>query len=128
MRADRGADDLIRASLVQTEWRAGDEVAGAVVLVYDHHTRDVVKRLMDLQHDCHHSILSTQHIHLDHNNCLEVVAVRGKADEIDAMVKRLKSVKGLKHVSLAAGTVNLCQPSRRTTTPKRAMIASVISI
>lgn len=55
-------------------WRAGDEVAGAVVLVYDHHTRDVVKRLMDMQHDCHHSILSTQHIHLDHNNCLEIVA------------------------------------------------------
>lgn len=100
----KAVGDLIRASLVQKEWCAGDEVAGAVVLVYDHHTRDVVKRLMDLQHDCHHSILSTQHIHLDHNNCLEIVAVRGKADEIDAMVKRLKSVKGLKHVSLAAGT------------------------
>ena len=100
----KAVGDLIRASLVQTEWRAGDEVAGAIVLVYDHHTRDVVKRLMDMQHDCHHSILSTQHLHLDHDNCLEIVAVRGKADEIDAIVKRLKSVKGLKHVSLAAGT------------------------
>lgn len=100
----KAVGDLIRASLVQTEWRAGDEVAGAIVLVYDHHTRDVVKRLMDMQHDCHHSILSTQHLHLDHDNCLEIVAVRGKAHEIEAIVKRLKSVKGLKHVSVAAGT------------------------
>ncbi len=100
----KAVGDLIRASLVQTEWNAGDEVAGAVVLVYDHHTRDVVKRLMDMQHDCHHAILSTQHIHLDHDNCLEIVAVRGQSHEIEAIVKRLKSIKGLKHVSLAAGT------------------------
>ena len=100
----KAVGDLIRSSLVQTEWRAGDEVAGAIVLVYDHHTRDVVKRLMDMQHDCHDSIISTQHIHLDHDNCLEIVAVRGKPHAIETIVKRLKSIKGLKHVSLAAGT------------------------
>lgn len=100
----KAVGDLIRFSLVQTEWRAGDEVAGAIVLVYDHHKRDIVKILTDLQHDCHASIISTQHIHLDHDNCLEIVAVRGKAVEIDAIVTRLKAVKGLKHVSLAAGT------------------------
>ena len=100
----KAVGDLIRSSLVQTEWRAGDEVAGAIVLVYDHHKRDVGKRLTDVQHDCHHAIISTQHVHLDHDNCLEIVAVRGKPHEIEAIVKRLKSVKGLKHVSLAAGT------------------------
>jgi CopG family nickel-responsive transcriptional regulator len=100
----KAVGDLIRASLVQTEWHAGDEVAGALVLVYDHHKRDIVKKLTDVQHDCHDAIISTQHIHLDHDNCLEIVAVRGKPGEIDAIVKRLKAVKGLKHVSLAAGT------------------------
>ena len=100
----KAVGDLIRSALVQTEWRSGDEVAGAVVLVYDHHKRDIVKRLTDLQHDCHDAIISTQHIHLDHDNCLEIVAVRGKPAEIDAIVKRLKTVKGLKHISLAAGT------------------------
>jgi len=110
IRADRcptrskAVGDLIRASLVQTEWRAGDEVAGALVLVYDHHTRNVGKRLTELQHDCHDVIISTQHVHLDHDNCLEIVAVRGTPHEIQAIVKRLKSIKGLKHVSLAAGT------------------------
>lgn len=96
--------DLIRSSLVQTAWQAGEEVAGAIVLVYDHHTRDVMRRLTDVQHDCHGAIISTQHIHLDHHNCLEIIAVRGKPNEIEALAKRLKSVKGLKHVSLAAGT------------------------
>jgi CopG family nickel-responsive transcriptional regulator len=100
----KAVGDLIRASLVQTEWRAGDEVAGAIVLVYDHHTRDVGKRLMDMQHDCHDVIISTQHVHLDHDNCLEIIAVKGTSREIETIVKRLKSIKGLKHVSLAAGT------------------------
>ena len=101
----KAVGDLIRSSLVQTEWQEGDEVAGAIVLVYDHHTRDVVNRLMDVQHDCHDAIISTQHIHLDHDNCLEIVAVKGTSREITTLVKRLKAVKGLKHVSLAAGTM-----------------------
>ena len=102
--AQASVGDLIRASLVQGEWRTGDEVAGAIILVYDHHKRDIVKTLTDVQHDCHGAIISTQHVHLDHDNCLEIIAVRGKAGEIDSIVKRLKTVKGLKHVSLSAGS------------------------
>ena len=110
IRADRcptrskAVGDLIRACLVQKEWQAGDEVAGAIVMVYDHHKRDIVKTLTEVQHDCHDAIISTQHIHLDHDNCLEIVAVRGTPGDVDGIVKRLKAVKGLKHVSLAAGT------------------------
>lgn len=100
----KAVGDLIRASLVQTEWRAGSEVAGAVVLVYDHHQRNVLKKLTEVQHDDHDVIISTQHIHLDHDNCLEIIAVNGKPEQIDRLIKRLKAVKGLKHVSLAAGT------------------------
>jgi len=100
----KAVGDLIRASLVQTEWRAGDEVAGAIVLVYDHHKRDIVGRLTDVQHDCHDAIISTQHIHLDHDNGLEIVAVRGTPREIDAILEAPQSREGLKHVSLAAGT------------------------
>jgi len=100
----KAVGDLIRASLVQAEWNKGEEVAGAIVLVYDHHKRDIVRRLTDVQHDCHDAIISTQHIHLDHDNCLEIVAVRGNPASVDAILKRLKAVKGLKHVSLAAGT------------------------
>lgn len=110
IRADRcptrskAVGDLIRACLVQKEWQTGDEVAGAIVMVYDHHKRDIVKTLTKVQHDCHDAIISTQHIHLDHDNCLEIVAVRGMPGDVDGIVNRLKAVKGLKHVSLAAGT------------------------
>ncbi|MCX6995515.1 MAG: nickel-responsive transcriptional regulator NikR [Kiritimatiellaeota bacterium] len=110
IRADRcptrskAVGDLIRSALVQTEWHASEEVAGALVLVYDHHKRDLVKKLTEVQHDQHTAIISTQHIHLDHDNCLEIVAVRGTPDIIAALVQRLKALKGLKHVALAAGT------------------------
>jgi CopG family nickel-responsive transcriptional regulator len=96
--------DLIRSSLVKNEWQAGDEVVGAIVMVYDHHTSGVLKRLTSVQHDSHDAIISTQHMHLDHDNCMEIVAVRGRPADIEAIYKRLKSVKGIKHVSLAAGT------------------------
>jgi len=110
IRADRcptrskAVGDLIRAQLVQTEWRAGEDVAGAIVLVYDHHKRNVVRSLTRVQHDHHAAIISTQHVHLDHDNCLEIIAVRGRPAEINLALKRLRAVKGLKHVALAAGT------------------------
>lgn len=96
--------DLIRASLVETEWKEGEDVAGAVTLVYDHHTRGIMTKLTAVQHDCHAAILSTQHVHLDHDNCLEIIAVRGKSELVMELVKRLKAIKGLKHVELAVGT------------------------
>jgi len=96
--------DLIRKNLVEKEWLQGGEVAGAIVLVYDHHKPDLLHKLTALQHDYHDAIISTQHIHLDHDNCLEIIAVLGKPAEIDVIIKRLKAVKGLKHVSFAAGT------------------------
>ncbi len=110
IRADRcptrskAIGDLIRTSLVETEWRSGQDVAGAIVLVYDHHKRDVAVKLTEIQHDFLDLIISTQHVHLDHNNCLEIVAVRGKPNRIDALAKYLKTVKGLKHTSVAAAT------------------------
>ena len=96
--------DLIRETFVEEEWLQGGEVAGAIVLVYDHHRPDLLRKLTNLQHESHDVIISTQHIHLDHDNCLEIVAVLGKPAEIDGIIKRLKAVKGLKHVSFAAGT------------------------
>jgi len=96
--------DMIRHNLVEQEWRVDREVAGAIVLVYNHHRPDLLRKLTTIQHNAHGLIISTQHIHLDHDNCLEIVAVKGKASEIENLSKGLKSLKGLKHVSFAAGT------------------------
>ncbi len=94
--------DLIRGSLIEKEWREGEEVAGAITLVYDHHRKDLLGRMTDIQHDHHHLIISTQHIHLDHDHCLEIIAVRGPATDVGRLADSLRSVKGVKH-----GTVSM---------------------
>lgn len=92
--------DLIRQELVQREWEEGLDVAGAVTLVYDHHQRDVLAKVTDTQHDFQPLIISTTHIHLDHHNCLEIVAARGKAGKVQELADALRAIKGVRHVTL----------------------------
>jgi CopG family nickel-responsive transcriptional regulator len=93
--------DLIREELVKKAWAEGMEVAGAVTFLFDHHQRDLQNRITDIQHDYQKLIISTQHVHLDHDNCLEIVAVRGKAGNIQELTNRLKSTRGVRHCSLS---------------------------
>ncbi len=93
--------DLIRRELVQREWQEGRDVAGAITLIYDHHKRDVMSKVTDTQHEFQASIISTQHIHLDHHNCLEIVAARGKAEEVQKLADALRSIKGVRHATLS---------------------------
>lgn len=96
--------DLIREDLVEMEWQKNAKVAGTITLVYDHHKRGLVQKLTTLQHEYHHIIVSTQHIHLDHDNCLEVIIVQGKAHALDQLTNKLKAVKGVKYGNLAMAT------------------------
>jgi CopG family nickel-responsive transcriptional regulator len=91
---------LIQNSMVKDNWEENQEVAGALVLIYDHHRRDLQNRLTRIQHDYHCLILSGQHVHLDHDNCLETITVRGTADKLLKLSDRLKAVKGIKHGEL----------------------------
>jgi CopG family nickel-responsive transcriptional regulator len=93
--------DLIRKELVQQEWKSGSDVVGTITLIYDHHKRDVLIRVMDMQHDFQEAIISTQHIHLDHHNCLEIVAARGNAEEVQRLADALRSIKGVRHATLS---------------------------
>jgi CopG family nickel-responsive transcriptional regulator len=90
--------DLIRQELVKKAWQAGDgEVAGAITFVYDHHGRSLLKKITDIQHGFQEIIISTQHIHLDHDNCLEIVAVKGKPTQLQKLADMLKALKGVRH-------------------------------
>ncbi|MGA2135272.1 MAG: nickel-responsive transcriptional regulator NikR [Bryobacteraceae bacterium] len=90
--------DLIRNELVQQVWKSSDtEVFGTVTLVYDHHARLLTEKLTALQHQYHGAILSALHVHLDHNNCLEVILVKGKAALVEKLANGLIAVKGVKH-------------------------------
>jgi len=92
--------DLIRQELVKKEWEEGEEIAGTVTIIYDHHQRELVTKLMDIQHSHGKNIISTQHIHIDHHNCMEIIAVRGSAKETQKLADTLKAVKGVKHSTL----------------------------
>lgn len=93
--------DLIRQEFIKKEWQEGEEVAGAITLIYDHHRRDLLNKITSMQHDYQKLIISTQHIHLDHNNCLEIIAVRGDPRNIQKLAEGLKALKGVKHGTLS---------------------------
>ncbi|MBI4350704.1 MAG: nickel-responsive transcriptional regulator NikR [Elusimicrobia bacterium] len=93
--------DLIRKEFVSDEFSRGGVVAGAITLMYDHHHREVVNKLLDIQHAHGGLIISAQHIHLDHDNCLEIVAVKGPGQKVKSLSDTLKSIKGVKHSTLA---------------------------
>jgi CopG family nickel-responsive transcriptional regulator len=97
--------DLIRDELVEKIWEAPDShVVGTITLVYDHHVRLLSEKLTDIQHDYHKSILSTLHVHLDHDHCLEVIVVRGISANVRKVADALISTKGVKHGRLTITT------------------------
>ncbi|HCE46982.1 MAG TPA: nickel-responsive transcriptional regulator NikR [Lentisphaeria bacterium] len=97
--------DLIRSELVKKQWKEGGIVAGVIVMNYNHHKRELVSKMLDIQHDFQELIISTQHIHLTHHECLEIIAAKGKADEIEQLSNSLQSLVGVKHVSLSISAV-----------------------
>lgn len=96
--------DLIRDNLVGQEWDDNKDTVGTITLVYDHHVRDLTEKLTDIQHDHERLILSAMHVHLDHDHCLEVLAVRGKGRDIRQVADRLIATKGVKHGKLTMTT------------------------
>ncbi|MHB9026874.1 MAG: nickel-responsive transcriptional regulator NikR [Armatimonadota bacterium] len=97
--------DLVRGELVKAEWadpRA--EVVGTITIVYEHHAHELSHVLAELQHQYHQAIVCSTHIHLDAHNCLEVVIVRGRSDEVKRIADALTSTRGVKHGQLACAT------------------------
>lgn len=99
--------DLIRDRLVGSAVIAPSAlVVGTVTLIYDHHTRLLPEKLTDIQHEHHEIIISTVHAHLDHDNCLEVVVLRGKSKEVQTLADKLISTKGVQHGRLVMSSPN----------------------
>lgn len=97
--------DLIREKLVQQEWKDDEaETVGTITIIYDHHHGDLAHILTSVQHDYSENIISTMHVHLDHQNCLEVLAIKGKTKDIKNIADKLISMKGVKHGKLVTTT------------------------
>jgi CopG family nickel-responsive transcriptional regulator len=93
--------DMVRANLVEhRQQKASAEIAGSITLVYDHHGHHLLDLLTDLQHDHRENIIATLHAHLDHDNCLEILAVRGRAADVKKLADAMIGARGVKHGKL----------------------------
>lgn len=91
---------LIEKNIVEKKWNCNNVVAGAIVMIYDHHKREIVTKSNEIQHDYFDVILSSQHYHLSHEICLEIIALRGEAKRLTDLSESLISIKGVKHGKL----------------------------
>ncbi len=92
--------DLIREKLVEQEWEADTkdrEVVGTITYVFDHHKRELVDSIIRIQHQFSDHVIASQHVHLDHDNCLEVAIVKGRPSTLRGVAYKLKALKGVKH-------------------------------
>ncbi len=96
--------DLIRKALVKQEWESDRYVMGVISLVYDHHQHQLQEKVTEVQHDYHRHIISSTHVHMDHNNCLEVIIVKGKAQEVQDLADRLTALRGVRDGNLATSS------------------------
>ena len=100
--------DLIRKRLVEEQWERGKKDAVAsLTLVYDHGKRELADRLVDAGHEHHHQVLATLHVHLDHDLCLEVMALRGKPADLRHISEHLIGLKGVKHGQLVMSSASV---------------------
>jgi len=92
--------DMIRERMVEDAWQAGEEVAGVLSIIYDHHQRELAQKLIDIQHDGHVHVLCSTHVHLDHHNCLETIILQGHPPEIEHIAAEIGGLKGVKFAKL----------------------------
>ncbi len=93
--------DLIRSRLVEEEWKSNQEAVGTITLIYNHETRNLSQKLTHVQHHHHDAVLATTHVHLDHDNCAEMIMMKGAASMILDMAERLRQQKGVLHASVS---------------------------
>lgn len=90
--------DLIREKIVEDKWDASEDSIGVLVLVYNHHQRELNQKIIDLQHhaDSKVSILCATHVHIKHNNCLETIIMRGIGSEIKKLALKIGGLRGVR--------------------------------
>jgi len=98
--------DIVREKLVEeTVEDPSVYTVGALVYIYDHHKRELEKSLSNFQHEYVENIISTSHVHVDHDHCLEVVLLKGQASVLKHIASKLLSVKGVQHGKLTLTAV-----------------------
>ena len=94
--------DLIRRELetARVEREEAPHCVASLSYIYDHHERRLAERLTDLQHHAHDLVVSSMHVHLDHDNCLETLFLRGHTGEVRGFAEKLSAERGVRHGQL----------------------------
>ena len=93
--------DLIREKMVEDKWQNTKEnVVGVLSISYDHHERDLARKIMEAQHNRYINVLCSTHVHLDHNNCLETIIIKGTPPEIEKINIKIAGLRGVKFAKL----------------------------
>src|SRR3989339_1122190 len=87
--------DMIRNLLAAQAAERGQEMVGAILIIYDHHRPHLVEKLLALQHDADAEIVASQHVHLDHHHCMETIIVRGPVEKLEDLQGRIGALKGV---------------------------------
>ena len=99
--------DLVRDALIQQLWEGKEQiVAGSILLFYNHHQRNLIEEMTNIQHSVHDLIIATTHFHLDHDSCLEMIVVKGKVKEIQQLSHKLTSLKGVAYGKFTVAPVD----------------------
>ncbi|HKZ95224.1 MAG TPA: nickel-responsive transcriptional regulator NikR [Candidatus Bathyarchaeia archaeon] len=100
----KAVHDAIRNFITEHKWmqEEADELMGALVLLYYFDKPDLLNAVMRIQHEFEDIIASSMHVHLTKDKCLEIIAVKGKAEHVKNLMQKLMAKKGVKQVKLAA--------------------------
>ncbi len=99
--------EMIRRGIAADDWETGaGQTVATLTLVYDHTRRDLSDRLVEEGHSHHEQVLATLHVHLDHDLCLEVHALKGKAAALRQLADRLGRLKGVLQSQLVIGSAS----------------------
>ena len=97
--------DLVREALINEEADyPGVEVMGTLTIVFNHHAHDVQEKLHHIQHTHYGIVVSTTHVHLDEDNCLEVIILRGESTDVRDIADVILGTKGVKNGGLVITT------------------------
>jgi len=97
--------DLVREAITQQRLQQGDGVAvAALCMVYNHKSRDLTHKLTSLQHEHVAKVISTMHVHLDHDDCFEVMVLRGRVRELQTLADKVVATRGIRHGRLILTT------------------------
>lgn len=91
---------LVEDNIRIKKWQCNHVVAGAIVILYDHHKGDITSKSNEIQHQYYDVVLSTQHFHVNHENCLEIIAVKGEAHRLTELSDKIIAIKGIIHGKL----------------------------